>query len=258
MSAVEDWPAIAKKMQLLDECRKLGDAPIARINKIHKKILTTDKFNAKVGKKLLESYNECAVKANLEKKLITELVDELRALEAAIEGGIGSAAAVDSDFKKKKRKADEKAGSVNLKKSKTDDDASEPLPAGSQVVVRPQEDFILANIIAYRDDRQKYEVEDAEEDEDKPGTRKKYLFNRRQIIPIPGDASALPKEFGEGHTVLALYPGTTCFYKATVMVPPSKGSMRRYYVRFEDDGDTDREVSDIRFCLDYPKSSRKV
>lgn len=35
------------------------------------------------------------------------------------------------------------------------------------------------------------------------------------------DQEAVP-EFPTGHTVLALYPSTTCFYKAIVVCPPSK------------------------------------
>lgn len=38
---------------------------------------------------------------------------------------------------------------------------------------------------------------------------------------IVDDQDAVP-EFPAGHTVLALYPSTTCFYKAVVVQPPSK------------------------------------
>lgn len=38
---------------------------------------------------------------------------------------------------------------------------------------------------------------------------------------IPDDQDDVP-EFPAGHTVLALYPSTTCFYKAVVVQPPSK------------------------------------
>lgn len=40
---------------------------------------------------------------------------------------------------------------------------------------------------------------------------------------IVDDQDAVP-EFPAGHTVLALYPSTTCFYKAVVVQPPSKVS----------------------------------
>jgi hypothetical protein len=43
----------------------------------------------------------------------------------------------------------------------------------------------------------------------------------RQLIPIPDRNDHRP-EYPTGRHVLALYPGTTCFYKAIVVVPPSK------------------------------------
>ena len=48
-----------------------------------------------------------------------------------------------------------------------------------------------------------------------------YSLNARSVIMIVDDQDAVP-EFPAGHTVLALYPSTTCFYKAIVVRPPSK------------------------------------
>ncbi|CAG8800700.1 10987_t:CDS:1, partial [Racocetra fulgida] len=43
-------------------------------------------------------------------------------------------------------------------------------------------------------------------------------------------------EFPQSATVIALYPGTTCFYKADVVLPPSKISIPlKYLLTFEDD-----------------------
>lgn len=47
------------------------------------------------------------------------------------------------------------------------------------------------------------------------------MLTPRQVIPIPDNMDNQP-EYPSGRHVLALYPGTTCFYKATVMTPPSK------------------------------------
>ncbi|ORX92261.1 hypothetical protein K493DRAFT_226154, partial [Basidiobolus meristosporus CBS 931.73] len=45
----------------------------------------------------------------------------------------------------------------------------------------------------------------------------------RNIIPLPEEVvlGEYP-EFEVDHVVLALYPNTTCFYKAIVVLPPSK------------------------------------
>jgi hypothetical protein len=52
----------------------------------------------------------------------------------------------------------------------------------------------------------------------------RYSLPGRFIIPLPKMLSESSKhaEFAPNDIVLALYPGTTCFYKAKVIVPPSK------------------------------------
>ncbi|CAG8460854.1 6421_t:CDS:2 [Diversispora eburnea] len=56
-----------------------------------------------------------------------------------------------------------------------------------------------------------YEVEDADEETKGPG----------------GETQELP-EFPVSHLVYALYPKTTCFYKASVVVPPKDNNALRY------------------------------
>lgn len=52
------------------------------------------------------------------------------------------------------------------------------------------------------------------------------MLSPRYVIPVPTseEAKLLP-EIPAQQDVLALYPGTTCFYKATVIAPPSKVNM---------------------------------
>lgn len=64
-------------------------------------------------------------------------------------------------------------------------------------------------------------MEDAEDDENNPGTRKRYIFPMRQVLAVPKEIGK-KLEFPMGHEVLALYPGTSCFYRAEVIQPPSK------------------------------------
>lgn len=45
------------------------------------------------------------------------------------------------------------------------------------------------------------------------------------MIPESDDAALQRPEFKLRQSVLALYPGTTCFYSATVMSPPSRVSL---------------------------------
>lgn len=60
---------------------------------------------------------------------------------------------------------------------------------------------------------------------------RRYSLGGKFIIPLP---KFLPEsfrnaEFVTGDTVLALYPETTCFYRAFVITPPSKVRFSRKY-----------------------------
>ncbi|RUS24392.1 SGF29 tudor-like domain-containing protein [Jimgerdemannia flammicorona] len=70
----------------------------------------------------------------------------------------------------------------------------------------------------------------------------------KSVIPIPNESEVrLLPEIPPNQDVLALYPGTTCFYKATVVVSPSKNKdpeyLGFYKVRFEDDNNETQFVS---------------
>ncbi|KAJ3416839.1 hypothetical protein HDV05_008424 [Chytridiales sp. JEL 0842] len=167
----------------------------------------------------------------------------------------------ETESKRKKRKADDKLVPSSKKSKVGDDSEFVPLPPGWQVVVRPiQQDYILAIVVRWLPDKQKYEVEDAEDDEEKPGTRKVYVFPAKLVIPIPKEVNK-KDEFPANHTVLALYPNSSCFYKATVLKPPSKNQDEdypgHYVLRFEDDGGFDRYVNPC-MVLDMPKGNPKL
>lgn len=95
-----------------------------------------------------------------------------------------------------------------------------------------EENWIMAEVISYSHHTQKYEVHDIDE-EQKP----RHILSKRRIIPLPlfranpeTDAHAL---FSKGTVVMALYPQTTCFYKAIINNLPSTAK-QDYEVLFED------------------------
>lgn len=50
-----------------------------------------------------------------------------------------------------------------------------------------------------------------------------YMLSPKYVIPVPTPKEAeLAQEIPVHKDVLALYPGTTCFYKATVISSPNK------------------------------------
>ncbi|KAI0233728.1 hypothetical protein L0F63_002043, partial [Massospora cicadina] len=92
-----------------------------------------------------------------------------------------------------------------------------------------------------------YQVEDAEADE-ADGQKSKYILSAKYVIKLPEEQDlSYENEFPPGHEVLALYPNTTCFYKATVITPPSKNRGRGlhaydYMVHFDDDDNAERFI----------------
>ncbi len=115
---------------------------------------------------------------------------------------------------------------------------------GLRVAVKPENsDWILAHILKQVSPNV-WEVEDAEDDEDNPGRKKRYRFHTRAILPI-GHVKELPI----GSKCLALYPGSSCFYHATIVLNPTIISQQDlteykgcYVVKFEDDNDVERAV----------------
>nr|CAG4652013.1 EOG090X0A1W [Triops cancriformis] len=94
------------------------------------------------------------------------------------------------------------------------------------------ENWILAEVVTYLSGSGRYEVDDIDEEQ-----KERHTLSRRRVIPLPlyrtnpeTDAKAL---FGKGATVMALYPQTTCFYKAIVNALPSTHT-EEYQVLFED------------------------
>lgn len=182
--------------------------------------------------------------------------------------------ATETDSKRnKKRRADDISAvstpDSSTKKSKRDRDG--PYPIGTEVAFKtpktkdPDETWILARIVRFFPDKNRYEVQDAEEDAGQPA--EKYMALAKALVPLAAAGATIPTkshdrdrgssslspppsshtqpEFPSGSVVLALYPGTTCFYKATVVLPPSKILSSRepvYKLRFEDDNNQERQI----------------
>ncbi|RWS05102.1 SAGA-associated factor 29-like protein [Dinothrombium tinctorium] len=94
------------------------------------------------------------------------------------------------------------------------------------------ENWILAEIVHYNHNTSKYEIDDIDEEQ-----KERHTLSRRRIVPLPlmranpeTNSEAL---FAKGTLVLALYPQTTCFYRAVIQEPP-KGPEDEYQVLFED------------------------
>ncbi|TBU62334.1 SGF29 tudor-like domain-containing protein [Dichomitus squalens] len=131
------------------------------------------------------------------------------------------------------------------------------------------EEWILAVVTkCINQDKNRYEVQDPEPQEDgQPGQR--YNTTLRAIIPLP-DPNAPPDsaahlnaypEFTAGATVMALYPDTSCFYRAEVIASPKDLNTGRnggtgkqppmYKLKFEDDDDQEHMVQAL-WVVEWP------
>ncbi|XP_064620378.1 SAGA-associated factor 29-like isoform X2 [Lineus longissimus] len=110
--------------------------------------------------------------------------------------------------------------------------------AGDKVAARVrgsdgEENWILAEVVSYSSSTGKYDVDDIDAEEGK----ERHSLSKRRIVPLPiwksnpeTDPEAL---FPKDTLVLALYPQTTCFYRALIHEAP-KRPQDDYSVLFED------------------------
>ncbi|KAL3314902.1 hypothetical protein Ciccas_006467 [Cichlidogyrus casuarinus] len=95
----------------------------------------------------------------------------------------------------------------------------------------PSECWILAEVVSYKNHL--YHVEDVDAGEGK----QEYPLSKSKVIPLPkwkANPTTQPEAiFQKGTLVLALYPQTTCFYRALVNEPP-RTVVDEYSLYFED------------------------
>ncbi|XP_065225469.1 SAGA-associated factor 29 [Planococcus citri] len=95
-----------------------------------------------------------------------------------------------------------------------------------------EENWILAEVVLYNSALSKYEVDDIDEVQ-----KERHTLSRRRVIPLPlmrANPETEPEAlFPKGSVVMALYPQTTCFYKAVVNQLPVT-AQDDYEVLFED------------------------
>lgn len=91
--------------------------------------------------------------------------------------------------------------------------------------------WVLGEVLQYSG-AGKYEIDDIDEE-----NKERHTIGRRRVIPLPkmrANPATNPEAlFQKDVSVLALYPQTTCFYKALVNQPPTE-SKEPYLIMFED------------------------
>ncbi|KAF1803001.1 SGF29 tudor-like domain-containing protein [Mucor lusitanicus] len=242
------WKQICIALAKLEHVQKDTANVVTGINNIHTAVNMEQGIPTVVGNKLMDFYRGGIDLSNSESKIIHDIIEKVSVLIALRDASEYNHVI---DGKRKKRKAengDDSSSSaasgtlsVSSKRSKTHQHI---LTHGTSVAARQpkqkdkNEEWILAVVISYNHDKNRYEVEDVDQDEF--GQKQRYMLQPRNVIPIPNvDEAKGLTEINTGQDVLALYPGTTCFYRAKVAAPPSKNKDisygGNYKVQFEDD-----------------------
>ncbi len=80
---------------------------------------------------------------------------------------------------------------------------------------------------------------DLKDEEAEPNTTNRYFLEAHNVLPLPRSASVREeRSLALGTPVLGVYPGTTTFYRATILAPPRRlptGEYEAYLLQFEDD-----------------------
>ncbi|ETV82503.1 hypothetical protein H257_05112 [Aphanomyces astaci] len=133
------------------------------------------------------------------------------------------------------------------------------LEVGSQVaarVARGHELWILASVV--KADERMVEVEDEDSgDEDTEGKRH-HVVPRDWLVPLPREDQIDEWfNFRVNERVMAMYPSTTSFYPAVVIVPNPPGSLY-VILRFDDDADEIGTISEYKVPFRFVMPLKKT
>ncbi|KAF8390510.1 hypothetical protein HHK36_025037 [Tetracentron sinense] len=247
MSTIEIGGNIFDNSKELDRVRKEQEDVLMEINKIHKKLQSTPEVVEKPGditlSKLKSLYVHAKELSETEVNISNLLVSQLDALLQSGLPAQNRKRMDGNDQKKKRMKGDSdfpRLSPVVSMRSQLDIAASRK---GEQVAARvtpdgaEKDEWFVVKVIHFHKETKEFEVLDEEPgDDEEGGGPRKYKLPMQRIIPFPkqSDPSSAP-DFPTGKDVLAVYPGTTALYKATVVNPHRKRKTDDYLLEFDDD-----------------------
>ncbi|EFJ23087.1 hypothetical protein SELMODRAFT_151073 [Selaginella moellendorffii] len=240
--------AASQGLKELDRLRREQDGLIKKINKIHAKLAETqpeqaEKFEDKFWSKLRDLYSQAKALADAEESASNACLSNLDTLSIPSQAAAAHRRKTETgDQKRKRAKADADSSRLNSPNvSRSADSIGKAV--GDQVAARitPEDseksEWIVVKVTRFDRETNKYEVIDEEpgDEEENGGTGgpRKYKLSPSAIIQFPKPATAL--DFPTGSQVLAVYPGTTALYKATVVGPHRKKKTDDYILEFDDD-----------------------
>jgi SAGA-associated factor 29 len=236
--------ALLEKAKELDQGRKELDEAFLEINKLHNKISSSPEMVENsvdaVVTKLRSLYAHAKHLSENEASVINALISMLDGLAPS---GLSVATRKKNvNEPKKKRKMDTDTSRFTATPSiRTLLNQAASLK-GEQVAARvtpdnaEKDEWFIVKVTHFDRDAKEFEVLDEESGDDEETMQKKYRLPMSQILPFPkkSDPSSA-REFSQGQQVLAVYPGTTALYKATVVNSHRKKKSYEYALEFDDD-----------------------
>ncbi|KAL5718065.1 SAGA-associated factor 29 A [Ranunculus cassubicifolius] len=249
MSTTVDLTSVFDNSKELDRLKKDQEDVLAEINKIHKKLQITPDIVEKTGDAVLGRLKTLYLTgkdlAEKEVSVSNVLMAQLDALllQANVPAGQQRKKIDVTEPKKKRMKGDpDMARHTPVGTMRSQLELAAGLK-GEQVAARvtpddaDKDEWFVVKVIHFDREAKEFEVFDEEpgDDEDGGGQRT-YKLPMSRIIPFPkrNDPSCAP-DYPTGKHVLAVYPGTTALYKATVVNPHRKRKGDDYLLEFDDD-----------------------
>jgi len=237
---------LRKELNDLDQLWKEQKVVITKINNMHREVCSSPEMVDKSVDAILLKLRGLYTRA---KELSESEISASTALIGLLDGLLQSGASTAQrkkieigEQKKKRIKSDTDTARFSAASMRNQLDQAANLK-GEQVAARVKSDdekdeWFVVKVIHFDKETKEYEVLDEEPGDDEESTQKferKYKLPMSCIIPFPkkGDASSAP-DFGQGRQVLAVYPGTTALYRATV-ASHRKRKSDDYILEFDDD-----------------------
>uniref|UniRef100_A0A2K6RRY1 SAGA complex associated factor 29 n=1 Tax=Rhinopithecus roxellana TaxID=61622 RepID=A0A2K6RRY1_RHIRO len=187
------------------EERSRSEHNLVNIQKTHERMQTENKISPYYRTKLRGLYTTAKADAEAECNILRKALDKIAEIKSLLE---------------ERRIAAKIAGLYN--------DSEPPrktMRRGVLMTLLQQSQWILAEVVSYSHAT------------NNPSSPRRHTLSRRRVIPLPQwkanpetDPEAL---FQKEQLVLALYPQTTCFYRALIHAPPQR-PQDDYSVLFED------------------------
>ncbi|XP_022741341.1 uncharacterized protein LOC111292947 isoform X1 [Durio zibethinus] len=239
-----DIASILENSRQLDRLRKEQEEVLIEINKLHKKLQATPEVVEKPGDSSLSRLKNLYIQAkDLSEREITIsnlLLSQLDTLLPSGPPGQQRRKMEGNDQKRKRMKSDSDISRLSPS-MRSHIEACVSLK-DEQVAARvtsdaEKDEWFVVKVINFDEKTKEFEVLDEEPgDDEEGGGQRKYKLPVSCIIPFPkrNDLSST-QEFPAGRHVLAIYPGTTALYKATVISTPRKRKSDDYLLEFDDD-----------------------